>query len=90
MQQQHFVWLQGEVRKCVSGHEPALVLLLDKQLPQHLPHREPGHLADDHDEADGDIVYVSQVTSDSSIDGYIRALKAGCRCVEVNITIMKL
>ena len=26
----------------------------------------------------------NQVTSDSSIDGYIRALKAGCRCVEVN------
>ena len=25
----------------------------------------------------------NQVTSDSSIDGYIRALKAGCRCVEV-------
>ena len=24
-----------------------------------------------------------QVTSDSSIDGYIRALQAGCRCVEV-------
>ena len=24
-----------------------------------------------------------QVTSDSSIDGYIRALKEGCRCVEV-------
>ena len=27
----------------------------------------------------------NQVTSDSSIDGYIRALKAGCRCVEVMI-----
>ena len=26
---------------------------------------------------------VLQVTSDSSIDGYIRALQAGCRCVEV-------
>ena len=25
----------------------------------------------------------NQVTSDSSIDGYIRALKSGCRCVEV-------
>ena len=29
----------------------------------------------------------NQVTSDSSIDGYIRALKDGCRCVEVNIII---
>ena len=25
----------------------------------------------------------NQITSDSSIDGYIRALKGGCRCVEV-------
>ena len=25
----------------------------------------------------------NQVTSESSIDGYIRALKNGCRCVEV-------
>ena len=25
----------------------------------------------------------NQVTSDSSIDGYIRALKSGCRCVEL-------
>ena len=32
----------------------------------------------------------NQVTSHSSIDGYIRALQAGCRCVEVrpaNFTI---
>ena len=31
----------------------------------------------------------NQVTSDSSIDGYIRALKLGCRCVEV-IPTMKI
>ena len=29
----------------------------------------------------------NQVTSDSSIDGYIRALKAGCRCVEVSLMV---
>ena len=30
----------------------------------------------------------NQVTSDSSIDGYIRALKSGCRCVEVIVILM--
>ena len=32
----------------------------------------------------------NQVTSDSSIDGYIRALKSGCRCVEVLLRFKKI